>query len=309
MAAGYFSCENDQLVKLENNLLTKIEADAVLALKSNVPANVENPSNPFDFVGYHHNKSLDVVRVNLKNVMNDNESISIRLNGQNLGGGAILKTRIDKTIGIIQNYWLQNVSNSIPSNPSRLFENVKSSYANLITDTNPTQLARKNTSTNRDYSKIFYTKIEKLERNNGLTPVEKSIDSLLLSKVLDCEDLNDFINLTKSFESAISTSNLPNSTKERQLIFLSIFLQSGYYWEQVSKDPSSEWHSVYGQIFSDVKDNGRVKLPKWLKWVIIGAADGLGGLAGSLVSSPVGAAVVGGIAGGVASGVAEDLLE
>lgn len=305
MTAFPFSCDNSpELSTLKTNkmLLDNLETMSVEALNSNAPAKTENPSNPYDFVGFHHNASLEVIRVNLPDIIDNTKTLLVNVEGNKSARKTSLNTRIDKTIGLIQNYWSENVSRE--AYPGNLFENVKSSYLSLTKSKNPNV----RTSSNSDYEQLFYSKLIELESNNGISSIETSIDSLFIGKLDECEDLNDLLNLATTFESVISSSNLSIAVKERQLTYFSIFRYSSDYWENVSKDPSSEWHLVYQNIFSN-NANGKVQLPKWLKWAIIGAADAVGGLAGGLVSSPVGGVIVGGIVGGVASGLAEDLLE
>jgi hypothetical protein len=317
---GIFSCTKTDVETLPSNntstavFIDKIKADGLLALqsKANPKESVENQSNKYDYVGQQHNKTLDAIIFKYDAISNDKVALSFLISNPNARTGsefsATYTSRTEKTIAISGDYWFKNQSNLLNGEsfaPKELIDYTNSNINYLKNNKFPNP----SKSSDIEVLKNISQKLDYFNVNLGLSDVEKNIENAYFEQLLSCNALDDCLRLTKSYESNIIASSLDDKIKARQLVFMSIMRHSTSYWEKVQNDTSSNWHKLYGNLFNGNSLSNTRVAKKWWEWLIIGVADGVGGLAGALVSSPVGAAFVGGAVGGVASGLADDLID
>lgn len=263
-----FSCDDRSNLATNQNLIKSLQEKGDLVVSGQVINGVDvgfkNENNKFDFVGENHNLILT-------------EFLSKR-NGKKLK----FKDAFNLAINVAYTYSSQR--NSINSRSSRVGASLSQQQFNSLTAESLAFLDSsfvKNLNI-KDTMRVKFNKVfDRFVKEGRISQANAQVAKLHLVQLTNCPDLNTMLRLNNLYVNEIVNSDLPQIEKDTQLCYLSIFSYS-----------LSLWYTEEG--------NRGIAGRKWWKWLVIGAADALGGFC----SDPFLAAAV----GGVCSGIATDLL-
>jgi hypothetical protein len=272
-------------------------------------------NNTMNWVGVEHNNTLAYIAKNTNFYSKSSSIISVK---QPFGNETTdyFDSNVNDRIKILsQKYWNEQ---AIPNNMT--LEQVQTlstigisnDSERLMTDSivsflTTNKLKDPTTYGTDGFVKSAYQNMTLLVKQGKMTDFEAHADSILLSKVINMEDLTLAQNTIIMFENSIMSSNLPQVIKDRQLVHFSIFRNSLAYWGNVMNDQNNNWHKK-NEMKKFIIDSSNARLPRWLKWTCIGFADAIGGILGGELGGGIGSAIGAGVGGAVASGIAEDAV-
>lgn len=264
-----FSCNDSNGVNsTENDLLKSLQTKGDLVVNGQSVIGAQqgftNSNNKFDFVGKRHNQILT-------------EFLEKR-NGKRLRFTA----GFNLATSVAYPYSKQANFKGLPS--GRAGTAMSSSEFSLMSSNSLSFLDSsfvKNLS-NKDTLRVKFSEVFDSFVNEGrISETNAKVAKVHLAQLINCPDLTTMLKLNNFYINEINNSNLSQVEKDAQLSYLAIFSYSLTFW-----------YAEEGKVAAA----GR----KWWKWLVIGAADALGGF----FSDPFLAAAV----GGICSGVATDLL-
>lgn len=290
----------------ENNLLAKLRMTVIRSTSkdslSGILSDYSNNDNPYEYVGVNHNKALDYISTYMNNIKDDSQNLSVEIK-EPLTNNTFVKVcngTTDKITALSLKYSNANTLNTYTKEDLNVNSEL-STTDKTITYLKANKFADPRLSGLNEFNINYFKKLQYLKENGKINDFETHADSIIVAHVMETDDIVASVQIIKNAENDFLKSDIDSKIKERQLSYLSILRNSIGYWSQVTEDTSNPWWQLNNDFFTRVGTHEGYSKWSWHNFwenLAIGAADGLGGLAGTGLGG-IGAVGVGAVASAV----------
>jgi|GEM_PF-4653128 len=261
--------------------------------------NFQNDNNPFEWVGEAHNDCLDYLAQYMDELVDTTDSMSISIK-QPYSSDVINVSAIttkDKIVALSEKFFNENIASSHTQDDGVDINTENENNQSIINYFENNQYVYPQVSGLNAYNENIWLKLTYFAEEGYLTDFESHADSIVISKIMETDDVQSSLDIIKSSETVILNSSLGETEKNNQLIFLAILRNSIGYWANVIQDTNNPWWQLNVRIWNITGTHeGYAKITPLFHWswhnfwgaLCAGAADALGGAgAGLLTSNPV----------------------